>query len=64
MPRLDYTLSFHVGLMARVASSRQAPAPEAGEHLLLIISRKVGEALDAVDEAETFRPVRLSLRGL
>ncbi|KQP11127.1 hypothetical protein ASF28_08760 [Methylobacterium sp. Leaf99] len=65
MPSLDYTLSFHVGLMARVASSRKPPVPEAEEHLLLITSRKmvqVGEALDAADEAEEFQAVGMRCR--
>lgn len=65
MPSLDYTLSFHVGLMARVAARREPPVPEADEHLLLITSRKlvqVGEALDAADEAEEFQSIGMRCR--
>jgi hypothetical protein len=65
MPSLDYTLSFHVGLMTRVAAKRTPPVPEAEEHLLLITSRKVvqvGEALDAAEEAEEFQAIGMRCR--
>lgn len=63
MPSLDYTLSFHIGLMARVAARRELSGSEAERELLLVTSRKLlqaGEALDEADEAEEFQSVGTS----
>ena len=65
MPSLDYTLSFHVGLMARVASKRELEGTEAQQELILAASRKLfqaGEALDKADEAEEFQAVGMRCR--
>ncbi len=65
MPSLDYTLSFHVGLMARVASKRQLEGTDTQQELILVASRKLiqaGEALDAADEAEEFQAVGMRCR--
>jgi hypothetical protein len=65
MPSLDYTLSFHVGLMARVASKRALDGSDAQQELVLAASRKLvqaGEALDAADEAEEFQAVGMRCR--
>jgi hypothetical protein len=65
MPSLDYTLSFHIGLMARVAARRELSGSEAERELVLVTSRKLlqaGEALDEADEAEEFQSVGMRCR--
>jgi hypothetical protein len=65
MPSLDYTLSFHVGLMARVAARREPEGTEAEIEFLLVTNRKLvqsGEAFDAADEAEEFQAVGMRCR--
>lgn len=65
MPSMDYVLSFHIGLMMRVAAHRTPAGTEAEQELLLITSRKLvqaGEALDAADEAEDFQAVGMQCR--
>ncbi|HZH52725.1 MAG TPA: hypothetical protein VEZ16_12680 [Microvirga sp.] len=65
MPSLDYTLSFHIGLMARVAARRELEGSDAEQNLVMITSRKLlqaGEALDAADEAEEFQAVGMRCR--
>ena len=42
MPSLDYTLSFHIGLMARVAARREPEGSEAEQEFLLVTNRKNG----------------------
>lgn len=65
MPSLDYTLSFHIGLMMRVMAKREPDGTEAELELLLITSRKLvqaGEKLDAADETEDFQAVGMLCR--
>lgn len=65
MPSLDYTLSFHIGLMARMAARHQPPVPEADRNLLLVTSRKLKQledALEEADEAEEFQAVGMRCR--
>ena len=65
MPSLDYTLSFHIGVMARVAATREIRQPDTGDELLLITSRKIFQAqerFDAADEAEDFQAVGMLCR--
>ncbi len=65
MPSLDYTISFHVGVMARVAARREPGGSEAEQELLMITNRKMvqaAEAMDAADEAEDFQAVGMKCR--
>jgi hypothetical protein len=65
MPSLDYTLSFHIGLMARVAARREPDGTEAEQEFLLVTSRKLtqaSEAFDHADEAEEFQAVGMRCR--
>lgn len=65
MPSLDYTLSFHIGLMARVAARRESEGSEAEQEFLRITNRKVvqaSEAFDQADEAEEFQAVGMRCR--
>lgn len=65
MPSLDYTLSFHIGVMARVAATREPNGDETTQELLQFTSRKIfqaQEAFDAADEAEEFQTIGLFCR--
>ncbi len=65
MPSLDYTLSFHIGLMARMASERLPGGAEAQQEFLRVTTRKIaqaGEAFDKADEAEEFQAVGMRCR--
>jgi hypothetical protein len=65
MPSLDYTLSFHIGLMARVAAHREPEGTEAEQEFLLVTTRKMvqaSEAFDQADEAEEFQAVGMRCR--
>jgi hypothetical protein len=65
MPSLDYTLSFHIGLMARVEARREPEGTEAEQQLLLVTNRKMvqaSEAFDQADEAEEFQAVGMQCR--
>jgi len=65
MPSLDYTLSFHIGLMARVAARREPQGSEAEQEFLIVTSRKLvqaSEAFDKADEAEEFQAVGMRCR--
>jgi hypothetical protein len=65
MPSLDYTLSFHIGLMARVAARREPEGSEAEQEFLLVTNRKMvqaSEAFDIADEAEEFQAVGMRCR--
>lgn len=65
MPSLDYTLSFHIGLMARVAARREPEGSEAEQEFLLVTNRKMvqaSEAFDHADEAEEFQAVGMRCR--
>lgn len=65
MPSLDYTLSFHVGLMARVAARREPEGSPAEQEFLLVTNRKMvqaSEAFDKADESEEFQAVGMRCR--
>jgi len=65
MPSLDYTLSFHIGLMARVAARREPEGSEAEQEFLVVSNRKLvqaSEAFDHADEAEEFQAVGMRCR--
>jgi len=65
MPSLDYTLSFHIGLMARVEAHRKPEGTEAEQEFLLVTNRKLvqaSEAFDRSDEAEEFQAVGMRCR--
>ena len=65
MPSLDYTLSFHIGLMARVAARREPDGSVAEQEFLLVTNRKLvqaSEAYDQADEAEEFQAVGMRCR--
>jgi hypothetical protein len=65
MPSLDYTLSFHIGLMARVAARREPDGTDAEQEFLLVTTRKMvqaSEAFDQADEAEEFQAVGMRCR--
>lgn len=61
---LDYTLSFHIGLMARLAArDRREPDEETAE--MLAVFRKleqVSDAADRADEVEEFQSIGLQCR--
>jgi len=65
MPSLDYALSFHIGLMARVAAQRAPEGSEAEQEFLIVTNRKLvqaSEAFDKADEAEEFQAVGMRCR--
>jgi hypothetical protein len=65
MPSLDYTLSFHIGLMARVAARREPEGSEAEQEFLVVANRKLvqaSEAFERADEAEEFQAVGMRCR--
>jgi predicted Zn-ribbon and HTH transcriptional regulator/bacterioferritin-associated ferredoxin len=65
MPSLDYTLSFHIGLMARVTAQRKPEGSEAEQEFLRVTNRKIvqaSEAFDQADEAEEFQAVGMRCR--
>jgi len=65
MPSLDYTLSFHIGLMARVEARHEPEGTEAEQEFLRITNRKLvqaSEAFDLSDEAEEFQAVGMRCR--
>ena len=65
MPSLDFTLSFHIGLMTRVAARRKPEGSEAEQEFLRITNRKLvqaSEAFDKADEAEEFQAVGMRCR--
>ncbi len=64
-PSLDYTLSFHVGVMARVAARDAKRAPPSRKDRLRSAWRRWETATDAVDlaqEAEDFQAVGMRCR--
>jgi len=66
-PSLDYILSFHIGLMARVAAQEQKEpkANNAERDRLLVPWRRweqATEALDKAEEAEDFQAVGMRCR--
>jgi len=65
MPSRDYTLSLHIGLMARMAALRQPAGSEAQQEMLMVTTCKImqaGEAFDQADEAEEFQAVGMRCR--
>lgn len=64
-PSLDYTLSFHVGLMARVAA-REVGKPQEGRKLRLSAVwrrwEEASEALSSSEESEEFQAVGMRCR--
>lgn len=64
-PSLDYTISFHVGVTARVMSLSKPGVEPMEEMLLRAAWRKweqAGEALDEAEEAEDFQSVGMRCR--
>lgn len=64
-PSADYTLSFHVGLMSRVLSSREPQADDEAQDRLAAAWRRwtqAAEALDKANEAEDFQAVGMRCR--
>lgn len=65
MPSLDYTLSFHIGLMSRVAARREPEGSVAEQEFLLVTNRKMIQAsvaFDQADESEEFQSVGMRCR--
>jgi len=65
MPSLDYTRSFHIGLMATVAAQRGPEGSEAEQEFLVVTNRKLvqaSEGFDKADEAEEFQAVGMRCR--
>jgi hypothetical protein len=65
MPSLDYTLSFHVGVMARVASANKPDVNELEQLLMADAWRRweqAGELLNEAEEAEDFQSVGMRCR--
>jgi hypothetical protein len=64
-PSLDYTLSFHIGLMARLQSKRKGAGDERVGDLLVAAFRRweqAAEALDAGTESEDMQAVGMRCR--
>jgi hypothetical protein len=64
-PSLDYTLSFHVGLTARMMATRKSTATDQQQDRLAAAWRRwtqAAESLDAADEAEEFQAVGMRCR--
>ncbi len=65
-PSLDYILSFHVGLMARVTAEEAKKAPEGPERERLIAPwrrwEQANESLDVGEESEDFQAVGMRCR--
>lgn len=65
MPSLDYTLSFHIGLMARVQARREIAGADELHDFLMTTHRKIYQAqlaLDDADEIEDFQAIGLQCR--
>jgi len=61
---LDYTISFHIGLMARLAT-RDGPEPDEETAEMLGVFRKlehISDAADRADEVEDFQSIGLQCR--
>jgi hypothetical protein len=64
-PSLDYTISFHVGVMERVRARRAPPVIDQEKRRLAAAWRRwtqAAQALDAADEAEEFQAVGMRCR--
>ena len=65
MPSLDYTLSFHIGLMARVQARREIAGGDELHEFILTTHRKIYQAqlaFDNADEVEDFQAIGLQCR--
>jgi hypothetical protein len=65
MPSLDYTLSFHIGLMARVGAANRPQGSEAEQAFIPTTTRylvQVHDAFDGADEAANFQAVGMRCR--
>ena len=65
MPSLDYTLSFHIGLMARVQARREFAGADELHDFLSTTQRKIYQAqlaFDDADEIEDFQAIGLQCR--
>lgn len=65
MPSLDYTLSFHIGLMARVQARHEIDGDSELHEFLSATHRKIYQAhlaLDEADEVEDFQAIGLQCR--
>ena len=65
MPSLDYTLSFHIGLMARMQAQREIAGGEELHNFLSKTQRKIYQAqlaFDEADEIEDFQAIGLQCR--
>jgi hypothetical protein len=65
MPSVDYTLSFHIGLMARIQARREPEEDETLQQLVSVTFRKIYQAqlaFDASDEVEDFQAIGLQCR--
>jgi predicted Zn-ribbon and HTH transcriptional regulator len=65
MPSLDYTLSFHIGLMARVGAANRPQGSDAEQAFIPITTRyllQAHDAFDAADEAADFQAVGMRCR--
>jgi hypothetical protein len=66
-PSVDYVISFHVGLMARLTARQSREANVSDEHLNVATAawrqyEQAGEALNEADEAEEFQAVGMRCR--
>lgn len=64
-PSLDYTISFHVGVTARMMAGRKSTATDEQQDRLAAAWRRwnqAAEALDRADEAEEFQAVGMRCR--
>jgi hypothetical protein len=64
-PSLDYTLSFHVGVTARMMADRKSTATDEQQDRLAAAWRRwsqAAEAIDQADEAEEFQAVGMRCR--
>ena len=64
-PSLDYTFSFHIGLVSRLMSQREPRVPAIEQAMLAAPWRRweqAAEALDDADEAEEFQAVGMRCR--
>lgn len=65
MPSLDYTLSFHIGLMARVGAANRPQGSEAEQAFIPATTRylvQAHDAFDAADEVADFQAVGMRCR--
>ncbi len=64
-PSLDYTISFHVGVMARVAARQRTSEPEQNRRRLGTVWRKwlqAAESTESAEEPEEFQTIGLKCR--